>query len=34
VLAAVLIIVGTRLALNIPLHGTPDVARIGIEHPH
>ena len=26
VLAAVLIIVGTRLALNIPLHATPDVA--------
>jgi uncharacterized protein len=32
VLAGVLIIVGTRLALNIPLHATPDVA--GIEHSH
>jgi uncharacterized membrane protein YfcA len=34
VLAGVLIIVGTRLALTIPLHTTPDVAGIGIGHSH
>ncbi|MBV9971256.1 MAG: sulfite exporter TauE/SafE family protein [Xanthobacteraceae bacterium] len=34
VLAGVLIIVGARLALNVSLHATPDVARFAIEHVH